>query len=78
MEASVSPETLVGRLSFDALGGAGTWTLTPERGPKVQLVGALDPALEGREVTVVARPAEQGFGFGMVGPVYEVVSVQPR
>lgn len=70
-------EQLSGVLSCEAFGGTPTWTLTPDDGQPVQLRGEIDPALEGQRVHAKVRAAEAGFGFAMVGPVYDALEVRP-
>ncbi len=70
-------EELSGTLTRQELGGAATWTLTPDEGEPVQLTGQIDSSLAGRRVTATVREAEQGFGFSMVGPIYQVLEIRP-
>ncbi len=62
---------LTGVLTRQFFGGP-VWVLEADGGAQYQLKGKVPEDLEGQRVQVEGQPAEQGFGFSMVGEVLEV------
>lgn len=66
--------TVTGTLKREFFGGP-VWVLQSDEGASYQLKGKVPDKLEGLRVRVDAEPAEQGFGFSMVGEVLELKAI---
>ena len=54
--------------------GTGLWVLHTSDGQQLQLHGSVPAELAGRRVRVRGKDSE-AYGFGMVGPGFEVVEI---
>lgn len=67
-------QTLHGTVYYNALEG-GIWTFETDAGDHYQVDGlGKDACVDGRALTVVGKVDDEAFGFGMVYPIFKVVS----
>ena len=65
---------LTGTLTREFFGGE-VWVLRTAEGAQYQLTGDIPEALEGHRVSVQAKPSDNAFGIGMIGPILDVQSI---
>lgn len=69
--------TLTGKLLREQFAGE-VWVLDAGSDGRFELVGEVDPALVGQEITVEGQPDEAAFGFSMVGTRLRVTRITAR